>query len=85
MKSDKKTKPGPGDLVEISLIKTTYKGVLLDSPEDEKGIILLKLDSGYNIGLKKKDIFDIKVLKKAEKKEDETEVKKTGKSRTLRL
>lgn len=76
MKSDKKTKPGPGDLVEISLIKTIYKGILLDSPEDEKGIVLLKLDSGYNIGLKKKDIFDVKILKKAEKKEEETEIKK---------
>jgi glutamyl-tRNA(Gln) amidotransferase subunit D len=68
-------KPQPGDLVEISLVKNSYEGIFLESPEDEKGIILLKLDSGYNIGLHKKDILDIKVLKKFEEKEKVVEIK----------
>ena len=67
------SKPQPGDFVEISLVKNTYHGILLES--GEAGIILLKLDSGYNIGLIKKEILDLKVLKKAEEK-------KSGKEKT---
>ena len=66
----------PGDHVEISLMKKDYQGILLESPDDEKGIVLLKLDSGYNIGFKKKDILEIKVLKKSEEKKEEVEIKK---------
>ncbi len=66
----------PGDKIKIILPKTEYKGVLIETPELEKGIILLKLDSGYNIGLNKKDILDIKVVKKAEEKEKIVEIKK---------
>ncbi len=64
-----------GDYVEISLMKNSYEGTLLESPDSEKGIILLKLKSGYNFGLNKKDIVEIKVLKKfspEEKKEIDT-------------
>ena len=53
----------PGDRVEIHLTKIIYEGVLLESPDSEKGIILLKLDSGYNIGFNKKDILEIKLVK----------------------
>jgi hypothetical protein len=56
-----------GDYVEVSLIKEEYRGILLESPKDEQGIILLKLDSGYNIGFDKKRILEIKVLKKFSK------------------
>ena len=66
----------PGDYVEISLIKKDYRGIFLECPEDEKGIVLLKLDSGYNIGFKKKDILEIKVVKKASEKEEKIEIKK---------
>ncbi|MEK6898258.1 MAG: Glu-tRNA(Gln) amidotransferase subunit GatD [Nanoarchaeota archaeon] len=67
----------PGDYVEISFIKKDYRGVLLENPEDEKGIILLKLDSGYNIGFNKKDIFDIKVLRKfRDEKGEKIDIKK---------
>ncbi len=59
-----KTNAVPGDLVEIELSKIIYQGTFLESPEDEKGLILLKLGTGYNIGLNKKDILGIKVLKK---------------------
>jgi hypothetical protein len=65
-KKDLKAKSG--DYVEVSLVKKDYQGTLLEVPKDEKGIILLKLNSGYNLGFKKKDILDVKVLKKAEEK-----------------
>jgi len=58
----------PGDYVEIHLSKLIYEGVLLEVPENEKGIVLLKLDSGYNIGFSKKDILKIVVLKKEKEK-----------------
>ena len=66
MKSDAK----PGDYVELHLTKVIYEGVLLESPETDKGIVLLKLGSGYNIGFNKKDVLEIKVLKKGREKEE---------------
>ncbi len=63
-----KTNAVPGDYVEIHLTKLIYEGVLLEVPEDEKRIVLLKLDSGYNIGFNKKDILKIVVLKKEKEK-----------------
>ena len=66
----------PGDYVKISLIKKDYIGIVLEVPEDEKGIVLLKLDSGYNIGIKKIDILDAKVLKKFSEKQEKLEIKK---------
>jgi len=42
--------------------------------------LLLKLDNGYNIGLKKEDISDIKIIeRKKEEKEDSEEIKLSGK------
>ena len=58
----KPTTANPGDLVEVHLTKTIYEGVLLESPET--GIVLLKLGTGYNIGFNKKDVLEIKVLKR---------------------
>ncbi len=72
----KKQKPQPGDRVEIHLSKIIYEGILLEVPESEKGIILLKLDSGYNIGFSKKDILQIKFLKREKQKQKEFEIKK---------
>ena len=59
----------PGDYVELHLTKVIYEGVLLEGPETDKGVVLLKLDSGYNIGFNKKDVLEIKVLKKSKEKE----------------
>ena len=57
-----------GDKVKVVLVKKEYIGTLLETPEFESGIALIKLGSGYNIGLNKKDILDIKILKKGEEK-----------------
>ncbi len=72
-----KTNAKPGDLVEVHLSKIIYEGILLESPESEKGIILLKLGTGYNIGFSKRDILKIRVLKKSQKKTEEAEIKKS--------
>jgi len=68
---NKKSVAQPGDYVEVHLTQKIYEGVFLESPESEKSLILLKLENGYNIGFKKKEVSEIKVLKKAEEiKED---------------
>jgi glutamyl-tRNA(Gln) amidotransferase subunit D len=50
-----------GDKVEITTDEKIWEGTILESYEPE--VILLKLDSGYNIGIKQKDINDIKIKK----------------------
>jgi len=64
----------PGDYIEVQLIKKSYKGFFLQTPETEKGIILLKLDSGYNIGFNKKDVLNIKFIKKSLEKEQGVQI-----------
>ena len=72
-----KSTANSGDLVEIHLTKTIYEGILLESPET--GIVLLKLGTGYNIGFNKKDVLEIKVLKKfREDKKKLIEIKKSS-------
>ncbi len=66
----------PGDKVKVGLPKKDYEGILLETPSDEKGIILIKLDSGYNIGFNKKDLLFVKRLKKAKEAKEEIEIKK---------
>ena len=43
-------KPKAGDKVELVMEEGNKEGILLES--HDKGILLLKLDSGYNIGFK---------------------------------
>ncbi len=66
----------PGDYVEVHLMKTIYEGVLLEVPKSEKGVVLLKLNSGYNIGFNKKDVSYIKVLRKAKERKEEMKIEK---------
>lgn len=54
-----------GDRIKVVLFKEEHEGILLESPVDEKGILLLKLDSGYNIGFNRKDILDLVLLEKS--------------------
>lgn len=51
-----------GDFVEIKTTDKIWRGVLLESYDSE--IILLKLESGYNIGIREDKILSIKILKK---------------------
>ena len=66
----------PGDYVEVKLIKKSYKGFFLQNPETKKGIILLKLDSGYNIGFNKKDVLNIELIGKSLEKEQDVQIRK---------
>ena len=78
MKIDKNIKMG--DYIELHLTRVIYEGVLLETPESESGIVLLKLDSGYNIGFPKKEVLEIKLIKSAEEKKKAVEIeKKPGK------
>ena len=71
-----KTNAKPGDLVEVHLDRIIYEGVLLESPDSEKGIVLLKLGTGYNLGFNKKDILEIKKIQEVRIKEKKLELKK---------
>jgi len=56
-----------GDIVEIRTAEKTWKGRVLESYDSET--ILLKLESGYNIGIKERDILETKVIEKSKDKE----------------
>ena len=71
-----KTNAQIGDYVEIHFSKLIYEGILLQSPEDEKSLVLLKIDSGYNIGFNKKDVLKIKLVRKAHERGEKREIKK---------
>jgi len=62
-----KSEASVGDYIEAHTPTKIYEGVLLESPESEKGVVLIKLGNGYNIGLNKKDITEIKKIKAGDK------------------
>jgi glutamyl-tRNA(Gln) amidotransferase subunit D len=81
-----KTTAKPGDYVEIHLTKLIYEGILLESPETEKGTVLLKLDSGYNMGFNRKDILKIVLMKKArEEEKEQVEIKKDSEKKNIAM
>src|SRR3972149_10879616 len=65
-----KTTAEPGDYVQVHLMQEIYEGTFLEAPESEKGIILLKLDTGYNIGFNRKEVLKVKVLRKFKRQEE---------------
>ncbi len=73
----KKLKAGVGDEVLVETHTKQERGILLKSYE--QGIILLKLKSGYNIGIRKRDVKFIKVLKKVKEKKEDNKIKMSGK------
>ena len=52
----------PGDLIKIKTAKEDINGILIESYEP--GVVLIKLESGYNIGVDRSNILDIKIIKK---------------------
>jgi len=52
-----------GDKVKVVTKKGTEEGILM--PSHNKEVIMLKLDNGYNLGFKKKDVTGVTVLEKA--------------------
>ncbi|MEA3378846.1 MAG: Glu-tRNA(Gln) amidotransferase subunit GatD [Nanoarchaeota archaeon] len=57
----------PNDKVKIVTKRKTFIGLFLESPN--KKTIVLKLESGYNLGINKKEIVSISVQKKSQKKQ----------------
>ncbi|MBU0762919.1 MAG: Glu-tRNA(Gln) amidotransferase subunit GatD [Candidatus Altiarchaeota archaeon] len=57
------SEPNVRDKVEVVCGKKKYVGFLMQRPElEDGGYLTLKLESGYNIGLKKSDVSSITVL-----------------------
>ena len=59
-----KKEPELGDKVEIKTKDDLYRGILMERSElaDDKHLVI-KLKSGYNVGLKKAEIEGIRVIK----------------------
>ncbi|ENN96536.1 glutamyl-tRNA(Gln) amidotransferase subunit D [Methanocaldococcus villosus KIN24-T80] len=54
-----------GDVVRIETDKGVFEGLLL--PSIDENVITLKLKNGYNIGILKENIKNVRVIKKGEK------------------
>jgi len=72
-----------GDKVKIKTTKEEIGGILLES--HESGVFLIKLESGYNIGIKKEDVIEVKLLEKAKKNGEKAEFKLSGKKPVVDL
>jgi len=73
-----------GDFVEIKTSSEKFKGRLIDSPD--KKILILKLNNGYNIGIEKNKIKEIKLIKKSkQKKPSKKKIKTNPKLKTISL
>ena len=53
----------PGDKVKVVTKSEEFSGLLM--PSSKKGVVVLKFDSGYNIGIDKKRIVKMTLLKKS--------------------
>lgn len=62
-----------GDKIEVIVDGKKETGSYIEG--HQKGILLLKLDNGYNIGFNKENISDIKIIKKFEKIDNTKELK----------
>ena len=69
------TSPKAGDKVEIVTKDETFEGVFIPVPEKEEDFVLLKLDSGYNIGILRKRIQDMRIIEKTTPKTEKAETK----------
>ncbi len=65
--------PQTGDKVKIATVKEELTGILLES--SEPSVLLIKLDSGYNIGIRKEDIVNVEVLAHAKEAKKEIKLK----------
>ncbi len=74
-----------GDKIEVTTVDGTFVGIVM--PNEGAETLFIKLSSGYNIGIDKKKIKEIKVLEKAreEKKEKVLEIKENKKLPTIAI
>jgi len=71
----RKTQVGDKVLIKLKTGKQE-QGNLLES--HESGVLLLKQDSGYNIGVKKRDVSSVKVVEKAKEEREKEKIKQQG-------
>jgi len=75
-----------GDTVVVETKDKRLNGILMPVPETEEDIVILKLESGYNIGIDKSKIKSIKLVKAyAEKKQKTAEIKADKKLPTISI
>lgn len=65
----------PGDYVRLRLALKEIEGRVLESPDSD--IVLLKLNSGYNIGINKENILAGRILKKFKAEEEKFDLPMT--------
>jgi len=74
----------PGDKIALQTKGKLWKGHVLQSHDPE--VILLKLSSGYNIGIREREIVDAKVLEKIKPSEKtDQELEKNKKLRNVAM
>jgi glutamyl-tRNA(Gln) amidotransferase subunit D len=74
----------PGDLVSLRTKDKSWEGNVLESYDPE--IVLLKLSSGYNIGIREREVLDINIVERAqESKRPEVEAKGNKKLRNVAM
>ncbi len=72
--------PKTGDYVKLETEELTYEGILMPRPEIlEKDILILKLESGYNIGIEENKIKKIEKIKDYEPRKKEKKKKEKNK------
>jgi len=72
-----------GDKIQITTKKDTISGLFMPSKDNT---IIIKLNTGYNIGIDKKNIKKIKLLEKNKpKKQKNTKIKKNSKLLTITI
>jgi len=54
--------PEPGDRVRVRTPKETVEGLLMPTPEYQADILVLKLDSGYNVGIDRKTLSSVELV-----------------------
>src|SRR3989344_1639713 len=62
-----------GDSVEITTKDKTFSGIYIES--NKKDVVTIKLSSGYNIGVNKKEVKKIKLIKKNKKSNEVKKIK----------
>lgn len=77
----------PGDRIRVTTADEVIEGTFIPRPEIIPGdILVLKLENGYNVGIEKKKIKDVQVLKKEKESKLKTKpVKKDSKLPTVKI
>lgn len=79
-----KLKYKSGDFIEVKTSSDVLRGILM--PSFEKEIMVLKLDNGYNVGIEKREVKQIKLIKKNKiKKEIKEKIKINPKLKTISI